>query len=175
MFIVLVWNSVWETSVYWKNEASTSEEQDVIYLLLAIQYILQIRISSYVAYIQMLILVVSYGCAGQCSSRGEKLDFVSTALNMKCWGTQNSWSTKRVLVVWIMQMKVPLRWRFWSTENLKYADGGALKGMLRGKMLLLSQNLYLQTPWTQNLPNSPNNYFSEHFLNLLHFLKDFQK
>ncbi len=32
-------------------------------------------------------------------------------------------------------MKVPLRWQFWSPENLKYSDGGALKGMLWGKML----------------------------------------
>ncbi len=84
----------------------TQEEQDVIYLLSAIQYLLDIRISNYIPHIQML---SSDGCAGPCSSGGKKLDLISTALNMKCWGTQHSWSTEKVLVVWIMQMKVPLR------------------------------------------------------------------
>lgn len=62
--------------MYWKNETNTNEEQDVIHLLSVSQYILHIRISSYVAQIQMLSLVVSDGSAGQCSSGGEKLDLI---------------------------------------------------------------------------------------------------
>ncbi len=63
-------------------------------------------------------------------------------------------------------MKVPLRWQFWSPENLKYSDGGALEGMLWGKMLHKIQVLRTCISRLPELKTSQNDSFFEHFLHL---------